>query len=146
VPSIRDLIVLDDPVLTYRRGRSKFRVAAPLRLAWNYGSWHRRLTVPPGADTNGPSVVPFFDDSLIAATVHDYLASTRGTSVGRAEADALAREIKRRGNVSGWRAWLGWLGARAFGWLKWHGDVDSRETTADGRIDPAREAPACEGG
>ena len=73
--------------------------------------------------------------------MHDYLASTSASGVGRAEADALAREIKRQGNVPAWRAWTIWLGARAFGWLKWHGDLDSRDLAA-APLDPAREAPA----
>ena len=42
MPAIRDLLILDDLNLTYLRGRSKFKVGQPFRIAWNYGRWHRR--------------------------------------------------------------------------------------------------------
>ena len=155
MPKIRELVILDDPTLTYLRGRSKFQFYMPLRLAWNYGPWHRQLTVPIGSHTNGASIprllqglLPVLDDTLVAGAVHDYLASTPGTGVGRAEADALAREIKRRGNVPGWRAWTIWLGTRAVGWIKWHGAVESVNVPPEPavRLDPARGGPGYEGG
>ena len=148
MPAIRDLLILDDLDLTYLRGRSKFKVGQPFRLAWNYGRWHRRLTVPIGSDTNGASIprilqslLPVLNDCLIAGAVHDYLASSP------APASAAPRPTRWRARSSAGATSppgaRGYLARRPrLGWVKWHGDVDSREIPADGRLDPAREAPA----
>ena len=152
MPPVKNLLVLDDLNLTYLRGRSKFKVGQPFRLAWNYGDRHRRATIPVGSDTNGPSVpvafqwlLPVINDGLIAAAFHDWAASTPGSGIGRAEADAVDREIKRRGNVARWRAWLAWAVVRALGWTKWHGAAESVNVGFEGfttRLDPGREPEA----
>ena len=81
------------------------------------------VTVPAGETTNGPSYYPWLDDSMIAATYHDWLASQpKGHDIlSRWDAGNLALAIKLRpgSDVPRWRAYLAWAANLALGWIWW---------------------------
>ena len=57
------------------------------------------------------------------ATVHDWiytmLGKVSGKELTRAQGDAILRRAWIAVRVPKWRAWLGWLGVRCFGWTVW---------------------------
>lgn len=78
------------------------------------------FTVPRGFQTDLASVprLPLVywltgDTSSAAATVHDYLYSTRLTT--RKMADSVLKEASQATGVPGWRRWLMWAGVRIGG-------------------------------
>lgn len=106
----------DDVVLTPYGKR--YRVVEPLR--------YRELTVPAGYVTDLASIPrvlwpivgsPYDPRFAKAATVHDYLYSTK--QVPREEADKELKTLLRLAGVPRWKCQAMYLAVRAFGGLHW---------------------------
>jgi hypothetical protein len=83
----------------------------------------RRITVPPGFETDFASVprLPLVyllyggDVADEAAVIHDFLYSHGAGLVPRDICDGVFREAMQAQGVAGWRRWPMWVGVRLFG-------------------------------
>ena len=100
----------------------RWKLTAP--LIYSSSLANQVFTVPKGFVTDFASVprLPivfalFGDTSHEAATVHDWLYSTK--PVNRKVADAILREASKASGIPAWRRWPMWLGVRLFGGSFW---------------------------
>lgn len=71
-----------------------------------------------------------------AAVVHDWLYTTR--HLGRKRADAVFKEATLALGVSGWQAWLMWVGVRAGGGSSWDAPGPEQPEHVAGQIEAAQ--------
>jgi hypothetical protein len=125
---------LPEPVLAFRSGAGRWRVAEDFRVE----VLGERLLVPAGFETDLASVprglwwlVAPFELGTVAPVVHDYLYRHGGRPVvgwlpprpwySRAAVDLLFLEIMEATGVPEWRRRTAYAGVRAFGWRHWRG-------------------------
>jgi hypothetical protein len=71
-----------------------------------------------------------------AAVIHDWLYTVHTTD--RATADAVFQDAAKACGVSGWRAWVMWLGVRAGGGASWGAPGPVQPPEVDIQIQQAR--------